>query len=111
MSHTRVRGRQGSVPLVCRHLKWWKIQIGDPDPSRICTSIVERSNLSIRTSVRRLTRLTNAYSKKRENLRAMLAIYFAFYNFCRIHSSIRCTPAMESGITQHVWTLRDLLTA
>jgi len=88
-----------------------KIQIGDPDPSRICTSIVERSNLSIRTSVRRLTRLTNAFSKKWDNLRAMLAIYFAFYNFCRIHSTTRCTPAMESGITKTVWTLRDLLTA
>jgi IS1 family transposase len=86
-----------------------KIQIGDPDPSRICTSIVERSNLSIRTSVRRLTRLTNAFSKKWEHLRAMLALYFAYYNFCRIHSSIRCTPAMESGITQHVWELRDLV--
>ena len=88
-----------------------KIQIGDPDPSRICTSIVERSNLSIRTSVRRLTRLTNAFSKKWENLRAMLAIYFAYYNFCRIHTSIRCTPAMEAGITKSVWSLRDLLTA
>jgi transposase-like protein/IS1 family transposase len=88
-----------------------KIQIGDPDPSRICTSIVERSNLSMRTSIRRLTRLTNAFSKKWEHLKAMLAVYFAFYNFCRIHSSIRCTPAMESGITQHVWSLRDLLAA
>ncbi len=88
-----------------------KIQIGDPDPSRICTSIVERSNLSIRTSVRRLTRLTNAFSKKWEHLRAMLALYFAYYNFCRIHSSIRCTPAMESGLTQHVWELRDLVCA
>src|SRR5258706_159620 len=86
-----------------------KIMIGDPDPSRICTSIVERSNLSIRTSVRRLTRLTNAFSKKWEHLRAMLALYFAYYNFCRIHSSIRCTPAMESGITNHVWELRDLV--
>src|ERR1041384_2912120 len=88
-----------------------KVIFGNPDPSRICTSIVERSNLSIRTSVRRLTRLTNAFSKKWENLKAMLAIYFAFYNFCRIHSSIRCIPAMESGITNTVWTLRDLLTA
>jgi transposase-like protein/IS1 family transposase len=85
--------------------------IGNPDPSRICTSIVERGNLSIRTSVRRLTRLTNAFSKKWENLRAMLAVYFAYYNFCRIHSSIRCTPAMESGLTKHVWSLRDLLAA
>lgn len=88
-----------------------KIMIGDPDPSRICTSIVERSNLSIRTSVRRLTRLTNAFSKKWDNLKSALALYFAYYNFCRIHSSIRCTPAMESGLTAHVWSLRDLLAA
>jgi len=85
--------------------------IGSPDPRRICTSIVERSNLSMRTSIRRLTRLTNAFSKKWENLHAMLSLYFAYYNFCRIHSSIRCTPAMESGITGHVWTLRELLAA
>jgi IS1 family transposase len=83
--------------------------IGNPDPDRICTSIVERSNLSMRTSIRRLTRLTNAFSKKWEHLKAMLALYFAYYNFCRIHSSIRCTPAMESGITNHVWSLRELL--
>jgi IS1 family transposase len=84
-------------------------QIGNPDPRRVCTSIVERQNLSMRTSIRRLTRLTNAFSKKWENLQAMLALYFAFYNFCRVHSSIRCTPAMESGITNHVWSLRELL--
>jgi hypothetical protein len=65
----------------------------------------------MRTSIRRLTRLTNAFSKKWENLRAMLVLYFAYYNFCRIHSSIRYTPAMESGITQPVWSLRDLLAA
>jgi len=88
-----------------------KVIIGNPDPRRICTSIVERGNLSIRTSVRRLTRLTNAFSKKWENLYAMMSLYFCWYNFCRIHSSIRCTPAMESGITGHVWTLRDLLIA
>lgn len=88
-----------------------KPMIGYPDPNRICTSIVERSNLSMRTSIRRLTRLTNAFSKKWENLKAMLALYFAYYNFCRIHSTIRCTPAMESGLTGHIWTLRELLTA
>jgi len=88
-----------------------KVLIGSPEPHRICTSIVERGNLSIRTSIRRLTRLTNAFSKKWDNLRAALALYFAYYNFCRIHSSIRCTPAMESGLTEHVWTLRDLLAA
>lgn len=85
--------------------------IGSPDPRRICTSIVERQNLSMRTSIRRLTRLTNAFSKKWENLRAALALYFAYYNFCRVHSSIRCTPAMESRLTGHVWTLKELLAA
>jgi hypothetical protein len=88
-----------------------KYIIGHADPRRICTSIVERGNLSIRTSVRRLTRLTNAFSKKRENLYWMMSLYFCWYNFCRIHSSIRCTPAMESGITSHIWSLRDLLSA
>ncbi|MEK6280134.1 MAG: hypothetical protein AABN95_07240 [Acidobacteriota bacterium] len=58
-----------------------------------------------------LTRLTNAFSKKWDNLHAALSLYFAYYNFCRIHSSIRCTPAMESGLTGHVWTLRELLAA
>ena len=85
--------------------------IGSPDPRRICTSIIERSNLTMRMCIRRLTRLTNGFSKKWENLHAMLSLYFAYYNFCRIHSSIRCTPAMESGLTGHVWTLRELLAA
>lgn len=84
---------------------------GMPDLRRVCTSIVERNNLSMRTSIRRLTRLTNGFSKKWENLKAMLALYFAYYNFCRIHSTIRCTPAMESGLTGHIWTIRELLTA
>lgn len=82
---------------------------GNPNPERICTSHVERQNLNIRMALRRFTRLTNGFSKKWENLKAALALYFAYYNFCRIHSSIRCTPAMESGITGHVWTLRELL--
>jgi len=84
---------------------------GNPNPERICTSHVERQNLNIRTAMRRFTRLSIGFSKKWENLKAALALYFAYYNFVRIHSSIRCTPAMESGITEHVWTMRDLLTA
>lgn len=84
---------------------------GTPFPEDICTSHVERQNLTMRTMMRRLTRLTNAFSKKWENLRAALALHFAYYNFCRIHSSIRCTPAMEAGITKHVWKLSELLTA
>jgi transposase-like protein/IS1 family transposase len=86
-------------------------QHGMPDRDRVCTSHVERQNLTIRMSMRRLTRLTNGFSKKWENLKAAYALHFAHYNFCRVHSSIRCTPAMEAGLTKSVWTLKDLLTA
>ena len=86
-----------------------KIRDGRPDPDHICTSHVERQNLTMRMQMRRLTRLTNAFSKKLENLEAAVALHFAYYNFCRIHSSIRVTPAMEAGLTDHVWTLAELL--
>lgn len=86
-------------------------RVGMPDYDRICTSHVERSNLSMRMQIRRLTRLTNGFSKKWANLKAHLALYFAFYNFCRPHKSIRCTPAMESGLTDHIWSLAELLGA
>ena len=85
--------------------------MGHPDPKRICTSIVERSNLSLRMGVRRFTRLTNAFSKKWENHWAAVALWFAYYNFCRVHRSLRVTPAMEAGISDHVWTVRELLEA
>lgn len=85
--------------------------IGTPDPEKICTSHVERANLSIRMGMRRMTRLTNGFSKKWENLKAAYAVWFAFYNFCRVHSSLRVTPAMEAGIATRVWTVGDLLTA
>ncbi len=84
---------------------------GRPDPERISTSHVERQNLTMRMMMRRLTRLTNAFSKKWENLRAALALHFAYYNFCRIHKTLRCTPAMEAGIANRVWELKDLLAA
>jgi IS1 family transposase len=84
---------------------------GNPDPDRICTSHVERSNLTMRMQMRRFTRLTNGFSKKWENLKAMLALYFAYYNFCRVHSTIRVTPAMEAGLTGHIWSIEELLTA
>ncbi len=83
--------------------------MGRPDPERICTSIVERSNLSTRMSVRRFTRLTNAFSKKWENHWAAVAVWFAFYNFCRVHKSLRVTPAMAAGIADHVWDIGELL--
>jgi len=83
--------------------------VGNPDTRRICTSHVERQNLTIRMCVRRLTRLTNAFSKKWENLWAAYCLHFAYYNFCRIHQTIRVTPAMEAKITDHVWDLAELL--
>jgi IS1 family transposase/transposase-like protein len=82
---------------------------GNPDMDKVSTSHVERHNLTMRMQMRRLTRLTNAFSKKWVKLYAMLALYFAWYNFCRVHSSLRVTPAMEAKITDHVWTLRELL--
>ncbi len=85
--------------------------MGQPDPERICTSIVERSNLSLRMGIRRFTRLTNAFSKKWENHWAAVALWFVFYNFCRIHKSLRVTPAMAAGIADHVWSVGDLLSA
>ena len=83
--------------------------MGRPDPERICMSIVERSNLSLRMGIRRFTRLTNAFSKKWENHWAAVACWFAFYNFCRVHKSLRVTPAMAAGISDHVWSVRELL--
>jgi IS1 family transposase len=85
--------------------------VGQPDPERICTSIVERQNLSVRMGTRRFTRLTNAFSKKWENHWAAVACWFAFYNFCRVHKSLRITPAMAAGIADHIWSVRDLLQA
>jgi hypothetical protein len=85
--------------------------MGRPDPERICTSIVERQNLSVRMGTRRFTRLSNAFSKKWENHWAAVAVWFAFYNFCRVHRSLRVTPAMEAKITDHVWSVRELLGA
>ncbi len=82
---------------------------GNPDPKRICTSIVERQNLTIRMQMRRSTRLTNAFSKKWDNLWAAYCLHFAHYNFCRLHRSIRVTPAMEAGIADRVWEIAELL--
>jgi IS1 family transposase len=83
--------------------------IGQPDPKHISTSYVERQNLTMRMSMRRFTRLTNAFSKKAENHAHMLAIYFMYYNFCRVHQTLRVTPAMEAGIANHVWTIEEMV--
>lgn len=86
-----------------------KIRSGDPDPERICTSHIERQNLTMRMQMRRFTRLTNAFSKKLTNLKAACALHFAHYNFCRVHSSLRVTPAMAAGVSSNVWHLSQLL--
>ncbi|MGB8473968.1 MAG: IS1 family transposase [Candidatus Acidiferrum sp.] len=82
---------------------------GNPNPRLISTSHIERQNLTMRMQLRRFTRLTNAFSKKLVNLKAALALHFAHYNFCRIHSTLRVTPAMAADVTSYVWSLNELL--
>ena len=84
---------------------------GQPDPALISTSYVERQNLTMRMHMRRLTRLTNGFSKKIENFRAAVALHFGYYNFVRVHKTLRCTPAMAGGVTDHVWTVPELIAA
>src|SRR5438477_8784479 len=86
-----------------------KSALAIPIPTIISTSYVERQNLTMRMQLRRLTRLTNAFSKKLSHLKAAVALHFAYYNFCRVHSSLRITPAMEAGLTDHVWSIAELL--
>ena len=85
------------------------IGCGTPDPEQICTSHVERSNLTMRMTLRRMTRLTNGHSKSWKHHRAMLALYFAWYNFVRKHATLRSTPAEGQGLTNHAWTIEELL--
>lgn len=82
---------------------------GKPDYGHVSTSHVERHNLTIRMGNRRFTRLTNAFSKKVENHEHMLALFFCYYNFCKIHQSIRCTPAMAAGVSKTVWEISDIV--
>ncbi len=82
---------------------------GNPDRRHVSTSYVERQNLNLRMGLRRFTRLTNAFSKKFENHCHMVAIYHAYYNFCRVHQTLRVTPAMEAVLADHVWSLQELV--
>jgi len=82
---------------------------GNPDQAHISTSLVERQNLTMRMSMRRFTRLTNAFSKKVENLQAAVALHFAHYNFVRVHKTLRTTPAMAAGVENRLWSLEELV--
>src|SRR5207244_11005651 len=84
---------------------------GCPFWQKISTSHVERSNLSFRMSLRRFTRLTNGFSKKLRNLEAAVALYVAYYNLCRVHETLRVTPAMQLGVTDHIWSIGELVDA
>jgi hypothetical protein len=95
-------------PGVCIGTETVKI-MGNPDPKHINTSYVERQNLTMRMSIRRFTRLTNAHSKKLANHEAAIALHYMHYNFCRVHQTLRVTPAMEAGIANHVWSIEELV--
>jgi len=95
-------------PAVCTSAEAKPI-MGNPAPQYISTSYVERQNLSMRMGIRRFTRLTNGFSKKVENHAAAVALYYMHYNFCRVHQTLRVTPAMAAGLTDHVWTIEEML--
>lgn len=82
---------------------------GNPDPKHVSTSYVERQNLTLRMSNRRFTRLTNAFSKKVDNHRHSVALHYMYYNFCRVHQTLRVTPAMQAGLSDHIWGLEELV--
>ena len=84
------------------------IRLGDPDPKHISTSYVERQNLTMRMSMRRFTRLTNGFSKKLQNHEAAVALHYMYYNFARIHQTLRVTPAMAAGVSDHVWSFQEV---
>jgi IS1 family transposase len=101
-------GEKRYSPAECIGTRVETIQ-GAPKPEHISTSFVERQNLTMRMGMRRFTRLTNGFSKKAENLAHAIALHFMFYNFCRVHQTLRVTPAMEAGLSDHVWTLAELV--
>ncbi len=111
----KLYGSEGGVssdkrysPAECTGIRKRNVE-GKPDPAHVSTSYVERSNLSMRMGNRRMTRLTNAFSKKAENHAHMMAIYFMHYNFVRIHQTLRVTPAMAAGVTPKLWEMSDLV--
>ena len=94
-------------PAICTSCERKRV-MGNPDSSHISTSFVERQNLTMRMGMRRFTRLTNAFPKKVENHAYMVALYYMHYNFYRIHKTLRVTPAMEAGVSDHVWSIEEI---
>jgi IS1 family transposase len=93
-----------------RNSEWAKVKVnGKPKRENISTSIVERQNLTMRMGLRRFTRLTNAFSKKVENLEHAISLHFMYYNFVRQHRSLRVSPAMEAGVTDRLWNMEDIV--
>jgi len=101
-------GQKRYSPAKCTGTIKVKIN-GNPDKEKVSTSYVERQNLTMRMSMRRFTRLTNGFSKKIENLFFAVSLHFMYYNFCRIHQTLRVTPAMEAKVTDHVWEIEEIL--
>jgi hypothetical protein len=95
-------------PAECIGIRKTRIE-GNPDPNHVSTSFAERQNLTLRMSSRRFTRLANAFSKKLENHALSVALHYMHYNFCRIHKTLRITPAMAAGVTDHVWSVADVV--
>jgi hypothetical protein len=106
-SSDRGKGEIRYSPAECIGCRETKL-IGNPDAKHISTSFAERQNLTMRMKMRRFTRLTNAFSKKLENHRHAVALHFMHYNFCRVHQTLRVTPAMEAGIADHVWSIEEI---
>ena len=107
-SGKKVPAERKYSPAVCTGEFKQKIT-GDPDPDYVSTSYVERQNLTMRMHMRRFTRLTNAFSKKVDNHKAAIALHYMHYNFARIHKSLRVTPAMEAGVSDHVCELEEII--
>ena len=107
-SHTDLEEGRRYSPPECMHIERRAVQ-GDPDMKRVSTSYVEKQNHTVRMHCRRLSRLTNAFSKKRRNFEAAIALHYAYYNFCKRHQTIRCTPAMEAGVMKSQMTVAELV--
>jgi hypothetical protein len=107
ISAERARPLRGVLRIAAPDLA--RSDVGNPDQAHISTSMIERQNLTMRMSMRRFTRLTNAFSKKVENLRAAVSLHFAHYNFVRVHRTLRVTPAMEARVSDRRWSLDELI--